>query len=101
MSMDRIEGNWKQFQGSLKEKWGRITSNKSTVMAGVRERLEGSLQTRHAYGTHPSHAAVRLIEAGRWKKLNAGVETAFRDLRALLEPAEPLDGGTTSVKLKR
>ena len=27
MDWNRIEGNWKQFKGSAKEKWGKLTDD--------------------------------------------------------------------------
>jgi len=47
MNRDRIEGNWKQFSGKLKEHWGRLTGNASGIDAGRREQLAGSVQVRH------------------------------------------------------
>ena len=46
MNRDRVEGNWKQFGGKLREQWGRLLSNESGVDAGRRDRLAGSIQVR-------------------------------------------------------
>ncbi|MBV9533482.1 MAG: CsbD family protein, partial [Bradyrhizobium sp.] len=27
MDWNRIEGNWKQFKGNVKEKWGKLTDD--------------------------------------------------------------------------
>ena len=48
MNWDRIEGNWKQFSGTAKAKWGKITHDKLDVVAGKREQLAGLIQ--EAYG---------------------------------------------------
>ena len=32
MNWDRIEGNWKNFKGRVKEQWGKLTDN---VPAGM------------------------------------------------------------------
>ena len=42
MDWNRIEGNWKQFKGRAKEKWGRLTDNISTSSTGG----ESSLRAR-------------------------------------------------------
>ena len=34
MNWDRIEGNWKQFKGNVKEKWGKLTDDQLDVIAG-------------------------------------------------------------------
>lgn len=47
MNWDRIEGNWKQFQGKVKEKWGKLTDDDLTVVAGKRDQLAGMLQNRY------------------------------------------------------
>lgn len=47
MNWDRIEGNWKQFKGQVKEKWGKLTDDDLTVIAGKRDQLAGKLQDRY------------------------------------------------------
>jgi uncharacterized protein YjbJ (UPF0337 family) len=49
MDWNRIEGNWKQFKGSAKEKWGKLTDDDLNVVEGRREQLEGKLQQRYGY----------------------------------------------------
>jgi CsbD-like len=41
MDWNRIEGNWKQTQGKIKEKWGKLTDDDLTMINGRREQLEG------------------------------------------------------------
>lgn len=50
MNWDRIEGNWKQFSGKVKEKWGQLTDDDLARANGNREQLEGILQERYGYG---------------------------------------------------
>jgi len=47
MNWDRIEGNWKQFKGQVKEKWGNLTDDDLDRVAGSREQLEGLIQQRY------------------------------------------------------
>lgn len=49
MNWDRIEGNWKQFSGKVKEKWGDLTDDDIARVNGNREQLEGVLQQRYGY----------------------------------------------------
>lgn len=49
MNWDRIEGNWKQFTGKVKEKWGQLTDDDLSKINGNREQLEGLLQQRYGY----------------------------------------------------
>lgn len=46
---DTIQGQWKQFTGKAKERWGKLTDNEITEINGRREQLEGKLQERYGY----------------------------------------------------
>ncbi|MCC3245330.1 CsbD family protein [Methylocystis sp. WRRC1] len=50
MDWNRIEGNWKQFSGMIREKWGEITDDELDKMEGKREQLEGKLQEKYGMG---------------------------------------------------
>jgi uncharacterized protein YjbJ (UPF0337 family) len=47
MDWNRIEGNWKQFKGRAKEKWGRLTDDDLDVINGRQQQLEGKVQERY------------------------------------------------------
>jgi uncharacterized protein YjbJ (UPF0337 family) len=49
MNWDQITGEWKQFKGKVKEKWGKLTDDELTTAAGKREQLAGLLQERYGY----------------------------------------------------
>ena len=49
MNEDRISGNWKQFKGKVKEKWGDLTDDDMTVVEGKRDQLVGKIQERYGY----------------------------------------------------
>jgi uncharacterized protein YjbJ (UPF0337 family) len=42
-------GNWTQFKGKIKEKWGKLTDDELTTAAGKRDQLVGLLQQRYGY----------------------------------------------------
>ncbi len=46
-SWDRIAGNWKQFSGKAKERWGKLTDDDLTMIDGRREQLAGKIQERY------------------------------------------------------
>jgi len=48
MDWNRVEGNWKQFKGKVREKWGNLTDDELDRVAGRRGHLEGIIQ--QAYG---------------------------------------------------
>ena len=47
MDWNRVEGNWKQVKGKVKEKWGQLTEDDLDVIAGRRDQLEGKIQERY------------------------------------------------------
>lgn len=47
MDWNRVEGNWKQFRGKIKEKWGKLTDDDLDVIEGNRDQLEGKIQERY------------------------------------------------------
>ena len=63
MNWDRVEGNWKQFSGKVKEKWGKLTDDDVNQLDGHREYLVGKLQER--YGIAREQAAVQVKEFER------------------------------------
>ncbi len=44
MNKDEIGGNWKQFKGTVKEKWGKLTDDDMTVIEGKRDQLVGKIR---------------------------------------------------------
>ena len=55
MNWDQIEGNWKQYTGTIKEKWGVLTDDDLAAIAGKRTRLAGVLQERYGYAKAQAH----------------------------------------------
>jgi len=49
MDWNRVEGNWKQVKGKVKEKWGKLTDDDLNVINGRRDQLEGKIQERYGY----------------------------------------------------
>ena len=47
MDWNRVEGNWKQIKGKVKEKWGDLTDDDMDKIAGRRDQLEGKIQERY------------------------------------------------------
>jgi uncharacterized protein YjbJ (UPF0337 family) len=47
MDRNRIEGNWKQTAGKIREKWGKLTGDDLTQVNGRREQFEGKIQERY------------------------------------------------------
>ena len=49
MNWDRIEGNWKEFNGKVQQHWGDLTNDDLDVIKGKRTELAGRLQQRYGY----------------------------------------------------
>jgi uncharacterized protein YjbJ (UPF0337 family) len=49
MDWNRVEGNWKQVKGKVKEKWGKLTDDDLDVIEGNRDQLEGKIQERYGW----------------------------------------------------
>ena len=58
MNWDRIEGNWKEFKGKVKQQWGDLTDDDMTVIEGNRDQLEGRLQERYGYAKDKARQEV-------------------------------------------
>jgi uncharacterized protein YjbJ (UPF0337 family) len=60
MNWDQLTGQWKQMQGSVKEKWGKLTDDDLTQIAGKRDQFIGKVQER--YGIAKEEAQRRVDE---------------------------------------
>lgn len=47
MNWDQLSGDWKQFVGLAKQKWGKLTDNDLTTLSGKGDQLTGILQERY------------------------------------------------------
>ncbi|MFZ3389120.1 MULTISPECIES: CsbD family protein [Buttiauxella] len=62
MNEDRISGNWKQFKGKVKEKWGQLTDDDLDVVEGKREQLAGRIQERYGYNKDQAEKELKTWE---------------------------------------
>jgi uncharacterized protein YjbJ (UPF0337 family) len=60
MNWDRVEGNWEQFKGMVKERWGKLTDDDLDRISGRRQQLLGRLQ--ESYGIAQDEAERQLRE---------------------------------------
>ena len=58
MNKDEIGGNWKQFKGKAKEKWGKLTDDDMTAIEGKRDQLVGRIQERYGYAKDQAEKEV-------------------------------------------
>jgi uncharacterized protein YjbJ (UPF0337 family) len=62
MNWDAVAGNWKQFKGRVRERWGILTGNDLNIMAGRRDQLLGQIQA--SCGIKPEEAEKELKDWG-------------------------------------
>src|SRR4029453_19344753 len=58
MNWDRIEGNWKQFTGKVKEQWGKLHDDDIYVIGGKRDQLVGKIQESYGIGKDEAEKQV-------------------------------------------
>ena len=47
MNWDQIEGKWKRFTGSARERWGKLTDSDWDQIGGQKDQLVGRIQERY------------------------------------------------------
>jgi uncharacterized protein YjbJ (UPF0337 family) len=62
MNWDIVEGNWKQFKGKVKARWGDLTDDHLEVIAGKRVELSGKLQEAYGITKDEAEKQIRLFE---------------------------------------
>jgi uncharacterized protein YjbJ (UPF0337 family) len=62
MNTDQLKGNWKQFVGKAKEKWGRLTDDDWKVVEGKRDQLAGRIQERYGIAREEAERQVADLE---------------------------------------
>ncbi len=65
MNHPQASGNWNQFKGKIKEKWGKLTDNDLTAIEGKRDQLIGKIQQHYGYTREEAEK-----EVDSWKGLN-------------------------------
>ena len=68
MNWDRIEGQWKQMKGSVKERWGKLTDDDLNVIGDKKDQLVGRLQER--YGIAKDEAQTQVDDWNKTVKQN-------------------------------
>jgi uncharacterized protein YjbJ (UPF0337 family) len=58
MNWDQIKGNWLQFKGKVREKWGDLTDDDLAVVEGNQEQLVGRIQERYGIAKEEAQKQV-------------------------------------------
>lgn len=62
MNWDQIAGNWKQFTGKAKVKWGQLTDSDWSQIEGHRDQLVGRVQERYGIAREEAERQVAEFE---------------------------------------
>jgi uncharacterized protein YjbJ (UPF0337 family) len=62
MNWDTMKGNWKQFQGKVKEQWGKLTDDDLKSIEGRRDQLAGAIQKRYGIEKDEAERQVMAFE---------------------------------------
>ena len=65
MDWNRVEGNWKQVKGKVKEQWGKLTDDDLDVINGKQEQLEGRTSGAIRLRQGPGEKKGRVVKAGK------------------------------------
>ena len=56
---DQVEGNWVEFKGLVKERWGELTDDDLMQIQGERQQLVGRIQQTYGISLDEADAQVR------------------------------------------
>ena len=74
MNWDELKGQWKQFKGAAKTKWGKLTDDEITQLEGNKDQIIGKLQERYGYKKTEAER-----EVNQWaESLNAKIDRPNR-----------------------
>jgi uncharacterized protein YjbJ (UPF0337 family) len=59
VNWDRIEGQWKQFKGTVKQQWGKLTDDDIAFINGKRDELVGRIQERYGVARDDADRQVK------------------------------------------
>jgi len=92
MNWDRIEGNWKQLSGKVRQQWGKLTDDDLDMIDGRREELAGRIQ--EVYGISKDEAD-RQIE-----RFSGLLDADTNDMGGRAPRSNPGDDATGRVRTR-
>ncbi|HEY8101600.1 MAG TPA: CsbD family protein [Burkholderiaceae bacterium] len=62
MNWNVVEENWKQYVGSVKTQWSKLTDDHISAIAGQREHLAGKIQEAYGIGIDEAEKQIKAFE---------------------------------------
>jgi uncharacterized protein YjbJ (UPF0337 family) len=64
MNKDRMEGNWEQFKGKMKQSWGKMGDDDfALIQKGKRQEFLGKVQERQGIAKEEAEKQLKEFEA--------------------------------------
>jgi uncharacterized protein YjbJ (UPF0337 family) len=85
MNSDVLQGRWKEFRGTIKEAFGKLTDDDLIQAAGNTDKLVGALQVRYGYSKEQAQTAWNQFvnkNADRFANAKADLQNAKVDAQA-------------------
>ncbi|MGD9843049.1 MAG: CsbD family protein [Steroidobacteraceae bacterium] len=62
MNWQIVQGNWKQFRGTVRARWGKLTDDHLDEIADKREQLLGKIQEMYGIERAEANREIELFE---------------------------------------
>ena len=62
MNWEIVEGKWKQFRGTVRARWGKLTDDHLDEIAGKRDQLLGKIQEMYGIKRMDANREVEQFE---------------------------------------
>jgi len=72
MNWERISGNWTQWKGRVRERWGKLSDDQLDVAAGRRDQLAGHIQEIYGLSKDETERQLRNWERNHAVEYNDG-----------------------------
>ena len=80
MNWDQVEGKMKQWMGSAKERWGKLTDDELQQIGGKRDQMIGKLQEKYGWTREQGREGFRRVaeRLGQSRYTHAHIRRALR-----------------------
>jgi uncharacterized protein YjbJ (UPF0337 family) len=92
MNWDRIEGNWKQLTGKVRQQWGKLTDDDLDMIDGRREQLAGRIQ--EVYGISKDEADQQI------ERFSGSLDADTNDMGGRAPRTNPGDDATGRMRTR-
>ena len=77
MNRDTLKGQWKQVQGDVKKRWGKLTDDELTRIEGDFDMLVGRIQERYGYQREQAEREINDFLAQQREPVGTAGKTGY------------------------